>query len=236
MIEINLLPKELRKRRGVFTLKKGTSYLLGAGGVLILLLILISVMQGIRVQGLNRKIADAQKRKEELKESIRLVDALTELKNKILQRLSAIENLDRDRSTWVDIMQDLSSRVPDHLWLTTFKENAPVVISAPKVQTSDEGLVDTVKTAQTQATAPMPSRKVTIEGYSFSLNGLATFMINLMRSGYFKNIELSYIKLAELEKQKAYSFQLTSDIFYASEVVSDTTQMASIETEPVSSE
>jgi len=215
MIEINLLPKELRKRRGVFALKKNAAYLLGAGGVLILLLIFITIMQGIRTQGLNRKIAEAQKRKEELKESIRLVDALSELKNKILQRLSAIESLDKDRSTWVDIMEDLSSRVPDYLWLSAFKESPSVVPS----QTMQERAVDTLKTAQRQA-SPVLGRKVTIEGYSFSLNSLATFMINLMRSDYFKNVELNYIKLAELEKQKAYSFQLTSDLFYASQVTS----------------
>lgn len=218
MIEINLLPKELRKRKGLFTLKKNTAYLLGAGGVLILLLIFITIIQGVRTQGLNRKIAEAQKRKEELKESIRLVDALGELKNKILQRLSAIESLDKDRSTWIEIMEDLSSRVPDYLWLTTFKENPPVVPSAAEAQTTatQEGTVDTLKQVPSAL-----GKTVTIEGYSFSLNSLATFMINLMRSEYFKNVELGYIKLAELEKQKAYSFQLSSDLFYASQITSE---------------
>jgi len=217
MIEINLLPKELRKRRGIFTLKKNTAYIFGAGGVLIILLIFISILQGIRLQGLNRKIAEAQKRKEELKESIRLVDALTELKYKILMRLSAIESLDKDRSTWIDIMEDLSSRVPDYLWLSSFKETPPVAPTVPKVQTTEEGGVDTVKVTQPQA-PPVLSRKVIIEGYTFSLNSLATLILNLMRSNYFNNIELNYVKLAELEKQKAYSFQLTSDLFYASQI------------------
>jgi len=222
MIEINLLPKELRKRKGVFTLKKNTAYLLGAVGVLIVLLIFITIIQSVRIQGLNRKIAEAQKRKEELKESIRLVDALGELKNKILQRLSAIESLDKDRSTWIEIMEDLSSRVPDYVWLTTFKENPPAVTSASGAQptTAQEGMTDTLSTDQTQVPAIL-GRNITIQGYSFSLNSLATFMINLMRSKYIKNVELGYIKLAELEKQKAYSFQLTSDLFYASQVTSE---------------
>jgi len=41
-----------------------------------------------------------------------------------------------------------------------------------------------------------------------------------MRSSYFKNIELSYVKLTELEKQRTYSFQLTSELFYTSQLPS----------------
>lgn len=219
MIEINLLPKELRKKRGVFSLKKTSAYFLGAGGVLIVLLIFITILQGIKVQGLNRKIADAQKRREELKESIRLVDALGEIKNKILQRLSAIESLDKDRSSWVDIMEDLSSKVPDYLWLSSFKEAPPAVSPTANVPAAQTGTADTAAVAQAQIT-PVSHKRVTIEGYSFSLNSLATFMINLMRSDYFDNVELNYIKLAELEKQKAYSFQLITDLSYASQVTS----------------
>lgn len=225
MIEINLLPKDLRKGKGVFTFKKNTAYLLGAGGVILVLLIFISILQGVKLRTLNHKIADGQKRKEELKESIRLVDALGELKTKILQRLSAIEALDRDRSTWVDIMEDLDSRVPDYLWLSSFKEVPPPAAppAAPVTQNPEGEMADTLRKAQAP-TQPPPvlGRKVTIEGYTFSLNSLATFMINLMRSSYFKNIELSYVKLAELEKQKAYSFQLTSELYYSSQVPAKT--------------
>lgn len=232
MIEINLLPKDLRKGKGVFTLKKNTAYLLGGVGIILVLLIFISILQGIRLQSLNRKIAEGQRRKEELKESIRLVDALGELKTKILQRLSAIESLDRDRSTWVDIMEDLSSRVPDYLWLSAFKEIPPVTpATVPSVQNPEAEMADTLKKAQTQIQPPpVLGRKVTIEGYTSSLNSLATFMINLMRSSYFKNIELNYVKLTELEKQKAFSFKLTSDLFYTSQLPS-TKELATTQTE-----
>ncbi|HVP36861.1 MAG TPA: PilN domain-containing protein [Terriglobales bacterium] len=233
MIEINLLPKDLRKGKGVFTFKKNTAYLLGGGGILLILLIFISILQGVRLQSLNRKIAEGQRRKEELKESIRLVDALEELKTKILQRLSAIEALDKDRSTWVDIMEDLSSRIPDYLWLSAFKEIPPVTpVAAPGVQNPEGETADTLKKTQAPAVPPPDlGRKVTIEGYTFSLNSLATFMINLMRSSYFKNIELNYVKLTDLEKQKAYSFQLTSDLFYTSQLPAKEKLVSATQTE-----
>jgi Tfp pilus assembly protein PilN len=232
MIEINLLPKDLRKGKGIFTLKKNTAYLLGGGGIILVLLIFISILQGVKLQSLNRKIAEGQRRKEELKESIRLVDALGELKTKILQRLSAIEALDKDRSTWVDIMEDLSSRVPDYLWLSAFKEIPPIVPAAvPNVQNPETETADTLNKAQVQIQPPPVLRRtVTIEGYTFSLNSLATFMINLMRSSYFKNMELNYVKFTELEKQKTFNFQLTGDLFYTSQLPSKK-ELATTQTE-----
>jgi Tfp pilus assembly protein PilN len=232
MIEINLLPKDLRKGKGIFTLKKNTAYLLGGGGIILVLLIFISILQGVKLQSLNRKIAEGQRRKEELKESIRLVDALGELKTKILQRLSAIEALDKDRSTWVDIMEDLSSRVPDYLWLSAFKEIPPIVPAAvPNVQNPETETADTLNKAQAQIQPPPVLRRtVTIEGYTFSLNSLATFMINLMRSSYFKNMELNYVKFTELEKQKTFNFQLTGDLFYTSQLPSKK-ELATTQTE-----
>jgi Tfp pilus assembly protein PilN len=113
--------------------------------------------------------------------------------------------------------------VPDYLWLSAFKEIPPVAPAVvPNVQNPEAEMADTLKKTQPQ-TLPPPvlGRKVTIEGYAFSLNSLATFMINLMRSSYFKNIELNYVKLAELEKLKAYSFQLSSDLFYTSQLPSE---------------
>ncbi|MDH4223152.1 MAG: PilN domain-containing protein [candidate division Zixibacteria bacterium] len=226
MIKINLLPKELRKRKGI-TLKKNSAYLLGGSGIIIILLILITIMQGVRVGNLNRRITEAKKRKEALKDTIRLVDALSDLKNKILQRLSAIESLDKDRSTWIDIMEDLSSRVPDNLWLTNFKENTPSAPTAANVQVAEEES-DTLKAVEAVITPPI-KRIITIEGYSFSLSSLATFMINLIKSSYFDKIELNNIKLVELEKQKVYSFQLNSELLYASQV-STSTELAANQT------
>ncbi len=208
-IEINLLPRELRKKRQIIAIDRSITYMAGVVGVLILLFVFVSVLQNIRQRSLDAKIEEAQKRTDELRANIELVDALTEVKDKILQRMSAIETLDRSRSVWVRVMEDLSKRVPEYLWLSLLKEEDTEIV--PKT--------DTLKSSTT--TPPeSPVRKVTLEGYSYSLNSLAAFMIQLMQSQYFKNMDLQYVKRAEVKEIKTYNFQLVGDLYYLPEVES----------------
>ncbi len=232
MIEINLLPKELKKKSKAFSFsfagKKNIVYLMGGGVAVIVFIIGSTFYQTIKLKNLDSRMQEAQARTEKLKKDIQLVDALTELKEKLLQRMNAIESLDRNRSAWIDILQDLSQRIPEYLWLSAFKE-IPLPQASP---TPASGTPNAPVTATTSNTPPAPGaptpttppvipasptpsgRKVTIAGYTYSINSLANFMIQLMKSEYFKNVELNFVKSAEVEKQKLFSFELGCDLFY----------------------
>jgi Tfp pilus assembly protein PilN len=208
-IEINLLPRELRGKRPGIGFDKNLTLISAFIGILVVLVVGASVLQGIKLKALDKKIAVAQKRTDELKRNIELVDALTELKDKILQRMSAIEALDRNRAVWVRVLEDLSRRVPDYLWLSLLSEGA-----SQNEATSDTATDSTVSFTQPQS----PIKRVTIEGYSYSLNSLASFLIQLIRSQYFENMELQYVKRAEFKEYKSFSFQLVGDLYYLPEV------------------
>ncbi len=211
LIEINLLPKELRKRGRTFTLGKSTLYLLGGGAAIIALMILMTTFQSLKLKDLDKRIMEAERKREQLRENIQMVDAIGQLKTNILKRMAAIENLDKNRSTWIEVLQDLSDRVPEYVWLSSFKEarQAP-----PAVEKTPPDQADTLtQVAQEQAFVS----QVTIDGYSLSINNLAILMINLMRSDYFKNIELNFVKAEALETQKIFTFQLSGDLLYSSE-------------------
>jgi Tfp pilus assembly protein PilN len=208
MIEINLLPKELKRKGGKLALDKTLIYVGTIAGILVVSFVVISIVQSFKLKALDKKIAEAQKRTEELRKNMELVDALIDLKGKLLQRMSTIETLDKNRATWVYILEDLSQRVPEHLWLSLLKEEEPA--SASPAGTG----ADTT----TQKALPLSStKKVTMEGYTYSINSLALFLIELMRSEYFKNMELQFIKKSEMEKQKTFSFGLSGDLVYAPE-------------------
>lgn len=212
MIEINLLPKELRKRGRTFTLGKSTLYLLGGGAAIIALMILMTTFQSLKLKDLDKRIMEAERKREQLRENIQMVDAIGQLKTNILKRMAAIENLDKNRSTWIEVLQDLSDRVPEYVWLSSFKEAhqaPPAVEKTPP----DQAKVSPDTLAQEQAFVS----QVTIDGYSLSINNLAILMINLMRSDYFKNIELNFVKAEALKKQKIFTFQLSGDLLYSSE-------------------
>ncbi len=206
-IEINLLPRELRKRTKVINIDKSFTYIAAFVAILLVLFVAISVFQNIKLKAMDFKISEAQAKTDKLKPNIELVDALTQVKDKILQRMSAIEALDRNRAVWVRVLEDLSQRVPEYLWLSLLREEESETASP----------ADSVK-SNTTAPPETSMRRVTVEGYSYSLNSLASFLIQLMQSKYFANMELQYVKRSDVQDIKAFSFQLVGDLHYLPEV------------------
>ncbi|MCI0329722.1 MAG: PilN domain-containing protein [candidate division Zixibacteria bacterium] len=207
MIEINLLPKELQRRTGRIALPKGATYLLAGIAGLAAVLAGLTVMQKMRIANIQKKIAEARAREAKMQKDIQLVDALTALKGKILERMEAIEGLDRNRSAYVRFLEDLSGRVPEYLWLSNFREGtsgAAAAASAPPRGGTTAG-----GPAQPAASS---GAKTVIEGFSYSLNSLATFMIQMKKSPFIQNIELSFAKEQKMENSRLYNFQLTCDL------------------------
>jgi Tfp pilus assembly protein PilN len=199
MIEINLLPKELQKRTGSLALPKPALYMLAGLAGLAAVLAGLTVMQKMRIANIQKKIAEAKVREAKMQKDIQIVDALTELKGKILERMAAIDGLDQNRSAYVRFLEDLSGRVPEYLWLSNFREGSGGGAVQPQAGNP----------AQTAAAS---GAKTVIEGFAYSLNSLATFMVQMKKSPFIKNIELSFAKEQKLENSRLYNFQLTCDL------------------------
>ncbi len=226
MIQINLLPKEYRRKSGTPSLGRSGFYAIGAVVGLILLIAVITVYQRVQVTRLDQKMEIARFRTEQLQNDIAVVDALIDVKAKIMQRMQAVEQLDRHRTVWVRILEDVSRRVPEFTWLSTIKETD--VQTASSGQTTAKGQAKpagktepAVAITDSAATAPaadqMPFRAVSIEGYSFTLNSLANFMINLMKSNFFSDVEMASVEEVQFQKQKAYTYKLTATLHFLSD-------------------
>jgi Tfp pilus assembly protein PilN len=226
MIEINLLPKEYRKGSGGLSLSKAGKYVIIGVAGFICVLIALTFYQMHKLSQLEDNIEKAQRRATLLRDDIRMVDALMDVKTKITERMTTVEKLDRHRSAWVRILEDLGRNVPEFLWLAHFSEEDPVVAKTSK-QTDQNKTDSTV-------TTPMIDRSVRpleIEGYTFTLNALAAFMIKMMRSDYFDEVEL--VSAEEIlfsedgrpmrttnrnqEGEKAYDFVLSCNVHYLTE-------------------
>jgi Tfp pilus assembly protein PilN len=213
MIEVNLLPREYRKRATTFRFDKKVIYSAIGAGVVVLLLIGVTFHQKYQLSSLDQNIAKASAEKSRLQEDIKLIDGLTELKEKIILRMEAIEKLDRYRSTWVNVLQDLNVRVPDFLWLTRVagSEEAGGVQPAPRKVPGQEA-ADTTQTKEfVMFDKPVPTE---IEGYAFTLNSVASFLVGLMKSDYFDNINLAFAKEEEVQGISAYRFKLMCDLVF----------------------
>jgi Tfp pilus assembly protein PilN len=198
MIEINLLPKDLQKKRLSFKLDKNIVLALSGCIALIGVMALYSfVFQAGKYADLEKQLQISKAETAKYASEIVKIDEITKKKEQILARMSSIQVLDRNREYWVTLMEDLAGRVPEYVWLSSLKQ-------APSAPT-------TTPPAGTQAAAITVS-KSSIEGYSFSLNALATFLVRLKKSDMFSNIEIASVKLQEIEKANAYNFKLNCDL------------------------
>lgn len=208
MIEINLLPKDYKKSSGAFSLGKTGVYIAAGAASIVVVFIAITFWQIQQVSNLRADIDRANQRASMLREDIRVVDALTDVKAKIHRRISGVEKLDRHRSAWVRILEDLSRNVPEFVWMDEFRELP--LDPPPKVE---------VEEGQTAPPPPeKPSvRKIEIRGYAFTLNALAATMIRMMRSDYFDEVELINSQDTLYAGEKAYKFELAAKVHYLSD-------------------
>ncbi|HEX2896976.1 MAG TPA: hypothetical protein VHP63_02880, partial [candidate division Zixibacteria bacterium] len=185
MLEINLLPKEyLKKGLSLSFGKTGLYVLMGIGGIVVML-IGVTFYQIHQLASLEEKISIANRRAVMLQKDIKVVDALIDVKTKITQRMAAVERLDSHRSAWVRIMTDIAKDVPEFVWLGKIEEIREVQ-DPKKPKVTDEGTSqpnqqnEQANTASQSKSGVPTVRPVRVEGYAFTLNALASFMINLM--------------------------------------------------------
>ncbi len=209
MVQINLLPKRLRKSGRRFEIGKPELITFSVAAVLVMAMMGLTWSQNDRLASLNEDIDEAERRATLLQKDIQLVDALMDMKQKIAQRMQAVETLDRHRSAWVRILEDVTRRIPDFVWISSFAE--------VDTTRSRERVKKPVESTDTTTIDGLPIQEVEIEGFSFTLNAVAAFMIKLMRSNFFDQVDLVYAREMEFEERAAFNFKLQGRIHYLSD-------------------
>lgn len=232
MIEINLLPKEYRKKGFSLSMGKTGVYVAVGAAAVILTLLTVTGLQLRQLGELDDNIDRAQRRAEMLRKDIQIVDALTDVKGKITQRVAAVEKLDRNRSVWIRLLEEVAGDIPDFVWLSRFTEGEspqPVAVveegADGKDSKDDKAAKD--KKAKKSRKSKKPTRSanyaqptiknIELEGYAFTLNSIAAFMINLMRSDYFEQVELVYSNETKFDEHRAYNFVLSGQMHFLSD-------------------
>jgi len=173
----------------------------------------LTFMKKYSISKFEKKITSIQKQRDALDKDIRLIDNLTGLKQKLLTRMNAIEKLDKTRGMWVSIMEDLSTRVPEMLWLTNVTEEKPKPVKARNKKPSKKTKAQ--KDAEADSLQAAPKKKTTtIEGYAYTLNSIASFLVGMVKSNYFEDVQLSFARQEALENLAAYRFKVNCVINY----------------------
>lgn len=198
MIQINLLPSEYRRKSGGLGFSKGmVASVVGLVGVVVVLGGL-SYYQQMQLSSINADIAKVEAKTKQMHEDIQLVDRLVDVKTRILRRMSAIEELDRNRSAWVQNMEDLATVIPDFLWLSEFTQGGPKP-SASRSRSTQPVNADSLAEAQND---------LTLKGYCYTVSSLANFILNLQDSPRFSEVKLDYAKGAIVSERHVYDFEV----------------------------
>jgi Tfp pilus assembly protein PilN len=233
MIEINLLPKEYKKRANVLSFDKKALYAGIAAAALVVVMGGLTFYQSTQVAKLDKLIIKARMEENRYKKDIAVIDALTEVKAKIMARVDAIEKLDHRRTFYISLLEDLNSRMPEYLWMTGFTEipagsepqgaSQPGGKGKPAQQPGAAMASQQGKQTQTQevtTTGPMQG-SAQIEGYAFSLNSIGSFIIGMMKSDFFKNVKLNRAVAEDVGTVTAYNFKISCDLNYDAHLIQD---------------
>jgi len=120
MISINLLPvREARKQET----ERKNALMLGAvvGGTLLIILAVHTTIAG-RISNVNSHIQEAQSEIDDLSKVIGDVAQFKKRKAGIEDKLEIIRKLDANRGGPVRILDELATRLPEKLWLTSLSQ------------------------------------------------------------------------------------------------------------------
>jgi len=183
MIRINLLPEEFHVRKRKLRVSPRASIFVIAFVGICAVIFLLTLWQESRLKALDKDIQQTRMEAERQRADLALVEELTALKERILERMQVVEQLNQNRSRWIEIMTDLSASMPEEMWLTSFKEE----------QTGQSG-------------------QARIQGLTFSLKPIALFMDQLEESHWFKGPQFTYAQRLPVEEGMAYDFEIRAKL------------------------
>ncbi len=116
------------------------------------------------------------------------------------QRIAALGTALQGRLAWDRILRDISSVLPDDVWLTTLSASAPAPVSPA-----------TGTTPSTPAPAPA-STPLSIAGYTYSQEGVARLLTRLAVVPDLQNVKLISSAQSPLAGRDVYLFSIQAGI------------------------
>ncbi|MBW2416371.1 MAG: PilN domain-containing protein [Deltaproteobacteria bacterium] len=125
MIRVNLLPvREARRQAGI----RQQAMVLGiSAGVGLLVCIWLQVSLSAKQSAQQRQIASAKAELKKLDATRKQVERFREEREEIERKLKVIDDLEKNRTGPVKIMDEIATRIPKRMWLTELKMNAGVM-------------------------------------------------------------------------------------------------------------
>ncbi len=146
MIKVNLLPLEDRKtsRRIKLPSFSGSAALIPVVVAVVYIgaIFAMSTIQGKKVGELEKKIEEAKIESAALAPQLAKIRKLTKEREEVNRRLGVIAGLDRDRYFRVQVLNDISDKLPANCWLKTLKEQGGTMVTLEGITFSNYLIAD----------------------------------------------------------------------------------------------
>ena len=148
MIKINLLPQEERKRSRRLKLPSfsgggpKTIWLIAGLVIYVGMILAIGSLQAKSTNNLEAKIAEAKEESKRLAPQLERIRKLTKEREEVDRRLAVIASLDRERYFRVQLLNDISEKLPSNSWLISVKEVGGTQIAIDGVTFSNYLIAD----------------------------------------------------------------------------------------------
>jgi len=222
MIEINLLPEELKKRRRAAPKKEMSAIKMERIPVTKIAVIAIVAVIAIHVVVFGFGIfagANFNKLERDYKELMPEKRAAEQLKNqvdKMSRKVAAIDELMVKRFSWAKKLNDLSDSITPGIWLTDlsyderFVERPKIVpVDTSKGKPAGEGAAGMEKVMERYLIISGAASSVTEEGTALIGRFIKSLKENPLFYSDFSDIELGNIRRERVDNQEVMSFKIT---------------------------
>lgn len=133
------------------------------------------------------------------------------------QRVAALGLALQARISWDRILREISSVLPEDVWLTSLDAKSPETPVAPPppppTTTTTETTTDTTATATTPAPPPAPpDAPLTLDGYTYSQEGVARLMSRLALIPELNVVKLVSSTESEISNQTVVQFSIQANV------------------------
>ena len=204
MIEINLLPKELQKKK----IETSDISFLPIIGVVLGVIVVVHLLFSVSVNFKARALQRLEKEWEELapgkKDADRVIQELTTMRS----RINAIDELVQKRMSWAKKLSDLSDAMTPGVWLNRLWIEKKIVYKEQKTKGNEGGKAaaekTTLKTLHLNGSIiGMGGDETAVVGkFMWSLENNPSFLAD------FSGIESAYMQQSKLKEIEVMEFEL----------------------------
>lgn len=195
MIEINLLPQELR----VSTDKKAPEYpLVLIGSLLLATAIIVSLFFSFSNKGVASKYSELEARASALKEGRKQAAALSSEIKVLEDRLEVTKKIASPKVDWAEMLSGLNESMIPNLWLTGF-------MPQHNIGSKNRGAIDQNNLSSLEITGFAVGRS---EATSIVGRFIQSLKKNKRFYQYFKDIDMRYTERRNVEEKDVMFFKL----------------------------